>query len=145
MFRSILVPVDGSEHARKALLIAQRLVDPGTGKIHLLNVAEPPRADDVIGRATGASPMHMQPEDYENAARELLCGERDRAGLPEDVPEIVVRTGEPAKVMLAEADRLRVDAVVMGSRGMSDWKGLMMGSVSHKVSHLANCTVLTVH
>ena len=40
-------------------------------------------------------------------------------------------------------DRM-VDAIVIGSRGLSDIKGLFLGSVSHKVGHLAECTCITV-
>ena len=36
------------------------------------------------------------------------------------------------------------DMIVMGRRGLSDLQGLLMGSVSHKVSHLADCACLTV-
>jgi nucleotide-binding universal stress UspA family protein len=32
----------------------------------------------------------------------------------------------------------------MGSRGVTDFNGLLMGSVSHKISHLAKCTCITV-
>ena len=59
--------------------------------------------------------------------------------------EYIVRMGSPADVILEEAARVGVDAIVMGSRGLSDIKGLLVGSVSHKVLHAAKCTVVTVH
>jgi nucleotide-binding universal stress UspA family protein len=43
-----------------------------------------------------------------------------------------------------EADKLGVDAIIMGSSGMSDLKGLVIGSISHKVMHTANCRVILV-
>ena len=57
---------------------------------------------------------------------------------------LVVKQGDPAKCILAAIDEESADFVVMGSRGLSDLKGLLMGSVSHKVSHLAPCTCVTV-
>ena len=52
--------------------------------------------------------------------------------------------GNPADVILDTARYLRADLIVMGTRGLSDLKGLFVGSVSHKVSHLAECTCITV-
>jgi nucleotide-binding universal stress UspA family protein len=58
--------------------------------------------------------------------------------------ERVVDDGDPAKRILAHAERVAADMLVLGSRGLSDIKGLFVGSVSHKVSHLAECTCVTV-
>ena len=52
--------------------------------------------------------------------------------------------GDPAERILDCAKREHVDMIVMGTRGLSDLKGLLMGSVSHKVSHLADCACVTV-
>lgn len=52
--------------------------------------------------------------------------------------------GDPVRVILDTANELRVDTIVMGSRGLSDLAGVMIGSVSHKVSHSAKCRVITV-
>ncbi len=38
----------------------------------------------------------------------------------------------------------KADVIVMGSRGLGHIKGMLMGSVSHKVNHLAECTCITV-
>ncbi|OHV09683.1 universal stress protein [Kushneria phosphatilytica] len=56
-----------------------------------------------------------------------------------------VYIGSPAHIIVDEAERLKVDAIVIGSRGLSDFRGLVVGSVSHRVSHTAPCTVISVH
>jgi nucleotide-binding universal stress UspA family protein len=53
-------------------------------------------------------------------------------------------TGNAADAIVAAAKKEKADMIVMGSRGFSDIKGLLLGSVSHKVSHLASCTCVTV-
>jgi nucleotide-binding universal stress UspA family protein len=58
--------------------------------------------------------------------------------------ERLMRYGEAAKTILQAADDLDANIIVMGSRGMSDLKGLLVGSVSHKVSNLADCTCVSV-
>jgi nucleotide-binding universal stress UspA family protein len=56
----------------------------------------------------------------------------------------VVTEGDPADVILDCAKERKADLIVMGTRGLSDLAGLFVGSVSHKVSHLADCTCITV-
>lgn len=52
--------------------------------------------------------------------------------------------GSPADSIVGAAKKEKADMIIMGSRGYSDIKGLLLGSVSHKVSHLAACTCVTV-
>lgn len=56
----------------------------------------------------------------------------------------VLEHGEPASTILRLAKGLRVDAIFLGSRGLGDAQGLLLGSVSHKVTHLAECTCVSV-
>lgn len=58
--------------------------------------------------------------------------------------QILLADGDPAETIIGLAKDRKVDAIVMGSRGFSDIKGLFLGSVSHKVNHLAECTCITV-
>lgn len=52
--------------------------------------------------------------------------------------------GRPADAIIDAADRVKADMIVMGSRGFGDLKGLLMGSVSHKVSNQSSVTCITV-
>jgi nucleotide-binding universal stress UspA family protein len=56
----------------------------------------------------------------------------------------LLEDGDPANTILRLAKGLHVDMVFLGSRGLGDAKGLLMGSVSHKVAHLAECTCVAV-
>ncbi len=58
--------------------------------------------------------------------------------------ELRVGTGDPARMILDLAKSEKVDLIVIGSRGLSDLEGLVFGSTSHKVTHLAPCSCLTV-
>lgn len=51
----------------------------------------------------------------------------------------------PATAIVAAAEAMEVDAIVLGSRGLGNLKGLIIGSVSNKVLHSANCRVVLVH
>ncbi len=158
MFDKILVPIDGSEHSRRALHVAHRLASSDAATLYLLNVPEWPAAQDPLGKAVGARARDISRETVEERARQFLARaeqaeesgrgviEQSQAALgPTRVHvDTIVRQGSPADVILEEAGRLGVDAIVMGSRGVSDLEGLLVGSVSHKVLHAAPCTVILV-
>ena len=59
--------------------------------------------------------------------------------------EAVIDWGEAGERILHHSKHPPVDMIVMGSRGASPMEGLFLGSVSHKVFHLAPCTCATVH
>jgi nucleotide-binding universal stress UspA family protein len=56
----------------------------------------------------------------------------------------LVDNGDPAHRIVDVAKREGVDLIVMGRRGLGDLKGLLLGSVTHKVAQAATCACLTV-
>lgn len=145
MFRSILVPVDGSVHAQKALDVACQLARQDEASLILLHIPEQLAHDTLLVWGIGAVEMTATQEELESAGQQV----RDRAAeAARDAGvahvEAMVAQGDPTRVILGEAKRRGVDAIVMGSRGLGDLKGMVVGSVSHKVSHAADCTVITV-
>ena len=65
-------------------------------------------------------------------------------GVDKDRVRVVFKNGKAVKRILETIEEEQIDCVVMGSRGLSDVKGALEGSVSHRVSHHADCTVVTV-
>lgn len=143
MYDTILVPIDGSDHALEALKVAVQLAS-SDATIHLVNVPELPPATDELGRWVEASNINVSRTDAEEAGYDLLektCKSLEEPGVE---LETTVHWGPPARAIVEEADKLGVDAIIMGSRGLSDLSGLMIGSVSHKVMHTAHCRVILV-
>jgi nucleotide-binding universal stress UspA family protein len=58
--------------------------------------------------------------------------------------ETLTETGDPARAIVALARNRNIGLIAMGRRGLGDLKGLLLGSVSHKVTQLAECPCLTV-
>lgn len=145
MIRKILVAVDGSEPSKKALEFACDLSDKFDAELAAVHVVEqvPGQQTQVLGTShVTVTPDHAAIEkagrSVADAARRLV---EEHGG---ELASTDVVSGSPAKAILEAARRNGVDTIVMGSRGLSDLSGLLMGSVSHKVAHLAECTCIVV-
>ena len=81
----------------------------------------------------------------ETMGKHLLASAKKKVGRRKiDSVQSLLADGDPAETIAGLAKDRKVDAIVIGSRGLSDIKGLFLGSVSHKVNHLAECTCITV-
>ncbi|MDR5867584.1 universal stress protein [Halomonas koreensis] len=145
MFHSILVPIDGSEGSRLALCVACKLARQEDGRLLLLHVPEALPHEPLLVWGIGAVPTEASLEKRQQVGRDLLerAGEEARTLGVEQVEPLLAQ-GDPSQAILSAAEEHGVEAIVMGSRGLGDLKGLVVGSVSHKVSHGAECRVITV-
>ncbi len=145
MFKTILAATDGSDHGTLAVALAADLAEKYDAKFTLLNV--------VDNREPTPHERHLAEIEYGSVSagiRETLAeGVLEKAARSAKLKgakrvETRVEFGDAAPVILATAKECGADLIVLGSRGLSDLRGLMMGSVSHKVANLAEVTVLTV-
>ncbi|MDT8878696.1 universal stress protein [Halomonas saccharevitans] len=145
MFHSILVPIDGSEHAKKALSVACQLALQKETALILLHIPEKLAHETLLVWGIGAVDLKASEEELEAAGRKVM-DRAEQAARDAGVShvETMITQGDPTRTILDEARRRDVDAIVMGSRGLGDLKGLVIGSVSHKVGHAADCSVITV-
>lgn len=177
MIKTILVPTDGSDHAKEAISLACDLASKYDARIvflHVLlrgalaselrntiNIAKlpDPIRDDfdrfeglqssgvAVASGYGSFPVTVPlPDEVLVAVGNALLEDAEARAKSVGVKEVglEIKQGDPAECILATIGEESADFVVMGSRGLSDLKGLLMGSVSHKVSHLAPCTCVTV-
>jgi nucleotide-binding universal stress UspA family protein len=126
----ILVPVDGSKHAKAAVdFIASRTTLIGRNpEVELLNVQlpVPPRAARMVGRQV----VHSYYEEEAGKILKPALTTLKKAGL-EATPRWVV--GHPSEEIAAIADKHKVDLIVMGSHGHGALAGLILGSVANGV------------
>lgn len=145
MIKSILAAVDGSGHAGKAVALAAELAQKHDAKLTLLTVYSqeyfPP---EVMGAATAeAISRELEAEhDFAEKVVATAAAEARREGV-KDVASLV-RKGDAATQILETAEAEGVDTIVLGSHGHGTLKGLLIGSVSTKVTAHAKCTCITV-
>lgn len=143
-FSTIVVGIDGSEHAQRALSEAAELARASGGTIHLVCGVHYPSAHEV------AETLRQIPEEFRNsydavaAERDALTAAArylDSCGIAHDGD---LYEGHPAEVIIDEAERRDADLIVVGSRGLGRATRLLRGSVSHHVANHADRSVLIV-
>lgn len=173
MFKTILLATDGSRHANRALdaavdiashydarLVIVHVLLHGRAPSHLKRMAE---VEGMVERKPGSgssadyvprwmSAMARTADTKSHEYRQLLAvGEQiltraEKSARKKGIRDVspVIEEGDIVERLLETAKREQGDLIVLGTRGLSEVKGLMMGSVSHKVSQLAKCTCMIV-
>ena len=138
MFQRIVYATDDSDHARKALNYVREIAKTRHSHVFILNAF--PVISDLLGH-----------KEYDAvASRRIAHGRKiaDKATAElaeEDITvEQEVLEGPTAEAILRVADIRKADLIVLGARGRSSFKGMLLGSVSQKVIQHADCPVLVV-
>lgn len=143
MLKKLLVPVDGSESSLKALVYAREIAEQFKGELLIITVAQ----------THFITAMAEMPIDEVYKAQEAWIIENAKAILKsmkvkmkdcKCVADYRVEKGHPAEKILEVAEAEKVDAIVIGCRGLSGIAEFFMGSVSSKVSEYAHVPVLIV-
>lgn len=143
----IVLAVDGSENSMRASAMAAAMSRSLTEPVDVINVV----SERHVVRPNGI-------EDYERIEHVLMTQQeilqafgseavgKAAAAVAEaggEVDRIEVLVGEPAAEIVEYAEGNKADYIVMGRRGLGNMTGLLMGSVSHKVGHLTDLTLVT--
>ena len=151
MFRTILVPLDGTPRSEEAIpVLADLAVDRSSAELLVMRVVNPPLATAVAPQGGGPSEIGVAPM-YDRALEPLRASalaylQRVRRRLAMDGwqhVEMLVATGAPADRIAEVADRFSL--VVMATRGQSGLRRAIRGSVTdHVVRHTPHSAVLVV-
>jgi nucleotide-binding universal stress UspA family protein len=136
MFERILVAVDGSPHSSKTLPVASDLAKRYGATVTVLHVREHERYEgqDVdLGPPLEAEALVEGSVAVFREAGVVATGEVRR-----------VTPGNTPKEIVEVANEIGAELIVMGTRGMTEWKSLVLGGVANKVVQSAACPVLLV-
>jgi nucleotide-binding universal stress UspA family protein len=141
VFLNILVAIDDSPHAVRALDEAVDIARAQRSRLTLISVASRTAWRLVAGPYAGLLPTQA---DADRAAEATLRAARERIG--DEIPvTTVVGRGTAAAAILKRAVDGTHDLIVMGSRGRGGAAAALLGSVSHNVLHHSRLPVLIVH
>jgi nucleotide-binding universal stress UspA family protein len=134
MFKTIALAVDGSDHAHRGVPIAAELAKLGGGKVIVLHAREHDRA--------GGQVWELETQEEAEAVVKRTLDEVKRIGASGEGKVIRTLHGTVAQALIDSAREEKADTIVVGSRGLTDLAGLVLGSVAHKVIHLSDKPVV---
>jgi nucleotide-binding universal stress UspA family protein len=146
MIKKILVATDGSEHAEKAIDYACDVGLKYGAMVYVLHVVN---KSGITKRLLGLIEEHRKVKNVDVLLKQI--GERIIGAAKNEVEKkglkkvhLLLIEGDPAESIIKVAQKKRVDLIVMGSRGLGNLEGVFLGSVSHKVCNLADCSCMTI-
>lgn len=139
--KKILVPLDGSDNSKRALLEARRHCSESDVEVTLLTVLKPLVSEYYsyldLTETGDRDRLYKDSENMLNDAFKLL-------GYPENKVKTKIRAGDPANEILQEAEEGQYNLIIMGSRGLGVFSRTFLGSVSNKVLNHTKTNVLIV-
>ncbi|BAY59441.1 hypothetical protein NIES2135_63180 (plasmid) [Leptolyngbya boryana NIES-2135] len=157
MFYKILVAIDQSDLGEQLMEKAITIAKPIDAQLMLLNVASPfysgypdppvyPMVDSIYQEAnqTILERYEQEVEAINQQGLDLLRSQQAIATQAGVETEITQSFGDPGHVICDVARNWQADLIIIGRRGLSGWKEMILGSVSNYVIHHAPCSVLTV-
>lgn len=148
MFQKIMVGVDGSDSALRAVDAAARLAKDHDARLIMCHVVQISAIAEEALKVSATAHLEKEPKQImERISQEILDAAKAHAvksGLPEARIETFSADGNQASRLIEAATSREVDLVVVGSRGRGRLEGLLLGSVSQKIAALAPCACLIV-
>ncbi len=147
MFEKIVVGMDGSQQAERALGLACDLASKYDSEIHLVHTPEPQTVAFAMGALAGYHAVTTMPsaQDVDAAREKILTLARSIAKEHDQkITQTYMELGDPADQIIACAEACGADLIVTGRRGLGSLGSLLQGSTSQRVNHLAKCACLSV-
>ena len=134
--KTVVIGLDGSADSARALPLAVDLVDDD-GHLIAVHVREL-----MMGRG-GTQTLAPNEDEIEAGVRRTVDNLKSK-GINAELKVISAVSGGPAHVLADVARAEQADVIVVGTRGHRQIASLVIGSVTHRLLHIAHCAVLAV-
>jgi nucleotide-binding universal stress UspA family protein len=143
MFKTIIAPIDGSDPSKHALIKACELAKTFGAELHLVHTPQIETTVVAVGYSVVELPLTQEKIEAAGAQvmEEAVTSAKEAGITPASTTNMA---GDPTETILKIATLNDADLIVMGRRGLGSVASVFLGSVSQKVSHGAQCSVLTV-
>jgi len=136
MFDRIAIAIDGSPQSSKTIPVGVDLAQKYGSAVAVVHVREHTRyeGDDI----------DLGPPIPAESLVDEVVGTFRHAGVEAQGELRRVSPGKTAEQIVEVAEEFKADLIIMGTRGMTEWRSLLLGGVANKVVHHATCPVLLV-
>jgi nucleotide-binding universal stress UspA family protein len=139
MFKKIVWATDGSDSADKALVVAKMLATEGGGEVVAVH------CEEMTLPGKGGGSYHVAANEDELKAKiEGQVSELTGAGITARLETTRSKVGGAGHAIASAASVHESDAIVVGTRGHTPIAGLLVGSVTQRLLHIAPCPVIVV-
>jgi nucleotide-binding universal stress UspA family protein len=135
LFQRILLATNGSASSRNAVGVAADIAQKYGAEVVVLHVRD---------QITNLHGYQVEQRDETADLVEKIVRQLKDAGVSARGEVETGSFGSVPHIILKMAKELDAGLIVMGSRAPSDWEGLFLGSITHRVLHLAECPVFVV-
>lgn len=140
MYKNIIIAMDGSENAKKALDRAVVLAKMNKSKLYIVNIIDTRTWANI--EAHNAEKLQQEAEVFSQSLMDSY-NEAELADI-EDV-NIIVEAGSPRTMITHEISRrVNADLIICGASGLSKTARFLLGSVSENIVRTAECDVLVI-
>lgn len=140
MYKNIIIAMDGSENAKKALDRAVVLAKLNKAKLYIVNIIDTRTWANI--EAHNAEKLQQEVEVFSKSLMDSY-NEAELADI-EDV-NIIVEAGSPRTMITHEISRrVNADLIICGASGLSKTARFLLGSVSENIVRTAECDVLVI-
>lgn len=144
MYKTILVPLDGTKRAEAILPYVEDLLKQShPSKAILLRVVEPEYSDPKLGWAYTQD--YVNYERVTKEAEEYLGTIQDKLRSKGLKAETYIANGSPVNGIVKSADHRNVDLIAMSSHGRTGLSKVLFGSVAADILHQVKQPVLIIH
>ena len=145
MFKKILVPLDYSKYSKKSLQIAIQIAHKFNSSltlIHIIEAGEKFRRSGITGKIRRKESHTVDEDEIPEDFSDLFEMSRLMVAIDGVPVQKVFKKGKIVDEILQTIKESQIDLVIMGARGQSPIKKLLLGSVSSGVIEKATCPVL---
>ncbi|MCI4432736.1 MAG: universal stress protein [Nitrosopumilus sp.] len=146
-FSKILVPIDGSKNADKALSKALIIAEKFDSKIILIHVITDflqEFSTTAEGLAIPDTAVVKIRTAIEEQAETMIMKRLEQVQKKNLNCEYIIKVGDTGSEIIQYAEKNNIELIVIGARGLGKFKQLLLGSVSNKVVTNSHCPILII-